>query len=63
MSLSDKALKILRLQAQGMSVAEIADILGLSQAGVKYYNQETYKKLGVNCKAAAIAEARNRRVL
>ena len=63
MSLSDKALKILRLQAQGMSVAEIADILGLSQAGVKYYNQETYKKLGVNSKAAAITEARNRRVL
>lgn len=62
-SLSDKALKILRLQAQGMSVAEIADILGLSQAGVKYYNQETYKKLGVNSKAAAITEARNRRVL
>lgn len=61
--LSDKALKILRLQAEGMSVENIAEQLGLSKAGVKYYNQETYKKLGVNNKTAAVAEARNRRLL
>lgn len=61
--LSDKALKILRLQAEGMSVEKIAEQLGLSKAGVKYYNQETYKKLGVNNKAAAVAAARNRRLL
>ena len=41
--LSDKALRILRLQAEGMSVEDIAEQLGLSKAGVKYYNQETYK--------------------
>ena len=46
--LSDKALKVLRLQAEGLSVEAIAEQLGLSKAGVKYYNQETYKKLGVN---------------
>lgn len=62
-ALSEKAMKVLRLQAQGRSVAEIADILGLSPAGVKYYNQETYRKLGVRSKAAAIIEARNRRIL
>lgn len=61
--LSDKALKILRLQAEGMSVENIAELLGLSKAGIKYYNQDTYKKLGVNNKAAAVAEARNRRLL
>lgn len=61
--LSDKALKILRLQAEGLSVEKIAARLGLSKAGVKYYNQETYKKLGVNNKAAAVTEARNRRLL
>ena len=61
--LGDKALKILRLQAEGLSVEKIADQLGLSRAGVKYYNQETYKKLGVNNKAAAVTEARNRRLL
>ena len=61
--LSDKALKVLRLQAEGLSVEAIAEQLGLSKAGVKYYNQETYKKLGVNNKAAAVTEARNRRLL
>lgn len=61
--LTDKALQILRLQAEGLSVEKIAEQLGLSKAGVKYYNQETYKKLGVNNKAAAVAEARNRRLL
>ena len=59
----DKALKILRLQAEGLSVEKIAEKLGLSKAGVKYYNQETYKKLGVNNRTAAVAEARNRRLL
>ncbi|MGN0507060.1 MAG: LuxR C-terminal-related transcriptional regulator [Lachnospiraceae bacterium] len=61
--LSDKALKILRFQAEGMSVEKIAEQLGLSKAGVKYYNQETYKKLGVNNKAAAVTEARKRKLL
>lgn len=63
MFLTDKALKILRLQAEGLSVEKIAEQLGLSRAGVKYYNQETYKKLGVNNKTAAIAEARNWRLI
>ena len=61
--LSDKALQILRLQAEGLSVEKIAEQLGLSAAGVKYYNQATYKNLGVKNKAAALTEARNRRLL
>lgn len=61
--LTDKALKILRMQAEGMSVEEIAKQMDLSKAGVKYYNQETYKKLGVNNKSAAVAEAINRRLI
>ena len=44
-------------------VPRIAGQLGLAKAGVKYYNQETYKMLGVNNKSAAVAEARNRRLL
>lgn len=62
-SLADKALKILKLQAEGLSVEEIAGQLNLSKAGVKYYNRETYKKLGVNNKTAAVIEARKRRLL
>lgn len=61
--LSNKAIKILKLQAEGLSVEQIAKILGLSQAGIKYHNQETYRKLGVNSKAQAIMEARNRKLI
>lgn len=61
--LGDKALMVLRLQAEGLNVEQIAQRMNLSIAGVKYYNQETYKKLGVSNKAAAIHEARNRRLL
>ncbi len=61
--LSDKALKVLRLQAEGMSVKQIAVEMRLSEAGVKYYNQETYKKLNVNSQTAAINEARKRKML
>ncbi len=49
-----------RMQAKGMTVQQTAEQLGLSKAGVKYYNQETYKKLNVKGKAAAVCEARNR---
>lgn len=61
--LSDKAMRILRLQAEGKSVIEIGKILGLSVGGVKYYNKETYKMLGVNSKTAAITEARKMGIL
>ncbi len=61
--LGDKALIILRMQAEGLTVEEIARQLHISKSGVKYYNQETYRKLGVNNKSAAVAEARNRRLL
>ena len=61
--LTDKALMVLRLQAEGLSVEEIAKRMHLSKSGIKYYNQETYKKLGVNGKAAAIMEARNRKLI
>ncbi len=61
--LSDKALKILRMQAEGLSMDEIAERMGLSKAGIKYYNRETYKKLGVNNRNAAVAEARKQWLL
>ena len=50
-------------QSEGYSIEEIAEQMNLSKAGVKYYNQDTYKKLGVRGKAAALTEARNRRLI
>ncbi len=61
--LSPQAIRILQMQAEGLSIRQIADTLGLSQAGVKYYNTETYRKLNVKGKAAAINEARNRKLI
>ncbi len=61
--LAPNALKILRLQADGYSAERIAKQLGITKNTIKYHNKETYKKLGVTSKAAAINEARNRGLL
>ena len=57
---SENALSILRLQAIGKSVEEIAAELGVSANTVKYHAKENYRKLGVNGKTAAVEEARKR---
>jgi LuxR family maltose regulon positive regulatory protein len=62
-TLSANAIKILRLQADGYSTDKIAKTLGITVSTVKYHNQETYKKLGVTSKTAAVNEARNRNLL
>ncbi len=60
---SERALQILRMQAEGLSISEIAQRLNLSEAGVKYYNRETYRKLNVNGKTAAVTEAAKRKLI
>lgn len=62
-TLSPNALKVLRLQAEGYSTEKIAKILGITVSTVKYHSHETYKKLGVTSKAAAVNEARNWKLL
>ncbi|MCD7741983.1 MAG: LuxR C-terminal-related transcriptional regulator [Ruminococcus sp.] len=62
-TLSNTALKILRLQADGLSIKQIAERMHLSEAGVKYYNTSTYKKLGAKGKADAISKAKNLNVI
>ena len=62
-SIEDKALQILKLQALGRSNEVIAEELHISVSTVKYHCRENYRKLGVNGKAAAIAEARKRRLI
>lgn len=58
--LSKNALDILRLQAEGYRMEEIAKRLNITINTVKYHNKETYRKLGVSGKAAAVNEAKNR---
>jgi len=60
---SENALRILKLQAEGLSTAEIASELGLKIENVKYHNKQNFKKLGVNSKTAAVTEARKRKLL
>jgi len=58
--LSKNALNILRLQAEGYQTGEIARLLGISANTIKYHSKETYRKLGVSSKVAAVSEAKNR---
>lgn len=60
---SENAIKILKLQAEGLSSAEIAGELGLKVENVKYHNKQNFKKLGVNSKTAAVTEARKRKII
>ena len=60
---SENAIKILKLQAEGLSTAEIAGELGLKIENVKYHNKQNFKKLGVNSKTAAVTEARKRKLI
>ncbi len=60
---SENALKILKLQAEGLSTTEIAGELGLKVENVKYHNKQNFKKLGVNSKTAAVMEARKRKLI
>lgn len=60
---SENAIKILKLQAEGLSAAEIAGELGLKVENVKYHNKQNFKKLGVNSKTAAVTEARKRKLI
>ena len=48
---------------EGMASAAIAQSMKLSEATVKYHCRETYRKLGVKNKTAAIAEARKRKLI
>jgi len=59
-ALSRNALNVLRLQAEGYQTGEISRLLGISVNTIKYHSKETYRKLGVSSKAAAVSEAKNR---
>lgn len=57
-SFSETARNILRLQAAGLSVPQIAQKLGAKPDTIKYHIKENYRKLGVRTKADALLAAR-----
>ena len=59
----DTMLKVLKLQANGLSKDQIAKELGMTTANVKYHTQQIYRKLDVSNKAEAVREAGKRGML
>ncbi len=60
---SETALTILRLQADGLSLNQIAQRLGMKSFSVSYHIQENYRKLNVSRKADALLAARSLGIL
>ena len=61
--LTQREKEILLLIKKGLSNREIADTLHLSLETVKWYNKQTFSKLGVNSRTKAVAKAREYGVL
>lgn len=62
-SLSNREIEILQLLATGTSNREIARALCISEATVKTHLNHIYSKLGVSNRTAAIAAAREQRIV
>ena len=56
-ALSARELEVMRLVAEGKTSREIATSLTISQHTVRRHLENTFAKLGVNSRAAAIAYA------
>ena len=53
------ALEILRMQAEGKSIREMAEALKLTERTIKYHSSENYRKLGVRGKTEAVQKAKS----
>ncbi len=62
-ALSERELEVLRLIAEGLSNAEIAQKLFLTVGTVKAHARNIYSKLGVNSRTQALAEAQKLNLL
>ena len=55
--LTGREMQVLSLISRGLSNREIADELVVTPGTVKWYNKQIYRKLGVNSRTKAIAQA------
>ncbi|MGN0669147.1 MAG: LuxR C-terminal-related transcriptional regulator, partial [Oscillospiraceae bacterium] len=62
-ALSETAVNILKMQAEGMTLKQIGERLGITERTAKFHAQETYRKLGVNSRTEAILAAKNLNII
>ncbi|MDP1794361.1 MAG: response regulator transcription factor [Acidimicrobiales bacterium] len=62
-ALSARELEVLRLVAEGLSNPEIGKRLFIAPSTIKTHLERAYGKLGVNDRAAAVARAKDRKLL
>ncbi|MGW8226493.1 MAG: LuxR C-terminal-related transcriptional regulator [Anaerolineales bacterium] len=55
--LTDREFQVLDLISRGLSNREIADELVVAPGTIKWYNKQIYRKLGVNSRTKAVAQA------
>lgn len=62
-ALSENAVKILGMQAEGLTLKQIGERLGITERTAKFHAQETYRKLGVSGRTEAILAAKNLNII
>ena len=62
-ALSETAVNILKMQAEGMTLKQIGERLGITERTAKFHAQETYRKLGANSRTEAILAAKNLNII
>lgn len=60
---SENAIQVLKYQSEGLSNEKIAEKMAINIGTVKYHCRENYRKLGVSGKAAAVSEAKKRKLI
>ena len=59
----EKQLQVLRLMAEGNSNKQISQIVGISEATVKYHTSQLFKLLSVKNRTSCVREAQNQGLL
>ena len=62
-TLSEKAIAILKMQAEGLTLKKIGEKLEITERTAKFHAQETYRKLGAKNRTEAILAAKNLNII